>query len=88
TAHCPRRGDGKSQSGAPAARLPHRPVPLLRGPGQQPAGGREPGDPGPGGPGGGAPAAGQLLRREAVPRVQQDRSVGPHVPAHLPPGSP
>lgn len=35
-----------------------------------------------------APAAGQLLRREAVPRVQQDRSVGPHVPAHLPPGSP
>ena len=22
------------------------------------------------------------------PRVQQDRSVGPHVPAHLPPGSP
>ena len=28
------------------------------------------------------------LRREAVPRVQQDRSVGPHVPAHLPPGSP
>ena len=33
-------------------------------------------------------SAGQLLRREAVPRVQQDRSVGPHVPAHLPPGSP
>ena len=30
----------------------------------------------------------QLLRREAGPRVQQDRSVGPHVPAHLPPGSP
>ena len=29
-----------------------------------------------------------LRRREAVPRVQQDRSVGPHVPAHLPPGSP
>ena len=28
------------------------------------------------------------LRRDAVPRVQQDRSVGPHVPAHLPPGSP
>ena len=29
-----------------------------------------------------------LRRGEAVPRVQQDRSVGPHVPAHLPPGSP
>ena len=84
--HGPRGDHGQPEPGGGLPPLPPGPVPLLRGAGQPGAGERGDHPGGPARPGGGAPEAGGVLRREALPGLQQDLAHRPHLRPHLPPG--